>query len=314
MEYENAFEDLKNWNNSDDTMKDSEVTWMEMCNEDDQDVLKTTARSIVNRFYHEMVNHPSIKSHECFRARNTNPKSPVNFSCSLRKFRCAGFTKNNNQCSRHIAAGLPMCFQHSIRNFGVKLARTTLLDVDNNRLKMIGIIACRRNIQNGQVAFKRNDVICPYIGEIFVSSETDARFHKEACAPYTITIGRVNRRRRQEVDSSCVRGIGSYVNSALFRSSASDAEREILNKLGNDNFSSRRIKNNNIVSATANCRLVVLVTDVVGRVGRNPQPWIVATKNIRNNEELFIPLIGYNGCNQDDKHATFGQNYKRSGC
>ncbi|CAN0525862.1 unnamed protein product, partial [Scytosiphon promiscuus] len=84
------------------------------------------------------------------------------FKCVLEKYQCSAVKANGLRCTRSLAAGLPLCFQHCASTFGVKISKTSLVNSDRKRINMLGLFACKKDGSS----FQENDVICPYVGEI----------------------------------------------------------------------------------------------------------------------------------------------------
>jgi len=304
--YKNAFADIKKYTpNRDDAILDSSLNWPE-------NLPAKEARNIVNRFY--ATKGQGEPSKEKFKA--SNEVLGVDFRCNLEKYQCNASKANGERCTRKLAAGLPLCFQHCMSTFGVKISKTSLLDKDKKRINMLGLYACKKDGSS----FQQDDVICPYIGEIRSYKELEDIYPGEASATYTLTMGGGNRKDVQKVDAACIRGIGSYVNTAPQEIIPSQEERELIKESGS---STKILKNNGSMgSARSNCGINLLVTNLSTRrvngrkrnTAKNPQPWIVATREIKSGEELFAPIMSYNNVGPDDNAQTKGQNLKRTFC
>lgn len=302
--YRNAFADIRNYRPvRDDAVLDSSVNWP---------INPTHARNIVNRFYeHKGVGLPS---REKFKASNSLLN--VDVRCTLKKYQCCAPKANGQRCTRNLAAGLPLCFQHCSSTFGVKISKTSLVDSNDKRINMLGLFACRKD----GTSFKEHDVVCPYIGEILTYNQLEQMYPGEASASYALTMGGERRRDVQKIDSACLRGIGSYVNTAPYENTPNEEELNVIKESG----SSIKVKRTNGQrgNARSNCEINMLVTNLsrvrvrgrVQTVARNPQPWIVATREIKNGEELFAPILSYNRAGPNDKSVTVGQNLKRTTC
>lgn len=302
--YPNPFRDMTQFSMNEGAKKDSEVSWPD-------NLSSSQARNIINRFY-ALKGEGGGNSREHFRATNTD--FGVNVECYLEKYQCNSPKKNGDRCTRSLAAGLPLCFQHCLSTFGVKLVRTSLQTSSGARIPMLGVFACRKN----SVGFHENQVICPYIGEIRTRAQLEQLYPGDASASYTLVLGRPSRKNAQYIDSACVRGIGSYVNTATDSWPPTAEEQQLLDESGSSTMRAPVSGNGPSVRARANCMLVVLVSDITrragSRVGKNPQPWIVATRNILNGEELFASLVTYNRLGPNDLAETKKQNIKRSKC
>lgn len=301
MVFENAFHDFEETTVDDDVLLDSQVNWV-------TSLPPHQARELVNKFYHCINTEDVTDSRERFSA--VNDVYDFNFKCVLKKFRCLGTKRDNSRCTRRLAAGLPLCFQHTLSYFGVKLGRTTLISPSNgDRLSMIGVIACRR----GRPRFEPNDVICPYIGEIRSEEELDNIYPDEVAASYTLTLGRPDRPNIQHVDSACLRGVAGYINSAPRNARLTQQEKARVKNSGGG-IATRRVGPNGVVAAKYNCRLAVLVTSIENGRAIDPQPWVVAMRTIRNGEELFLNMEDYMEETEHDRHRTINQNLKRAPC
>lgn len=301
--YKNAFADIKNYlPHRDDAILDSSLNWPE-------NLPSGQARNIVNRFYG--IKGGGVPSKEKFKA--SNGPLGVDFKCDLEKYQCSAVKASGERCTRSLAAGLPLCFQHCMSTFGVKISKTSLVDKNKNRINMLGLYACKRD-------FKQDDVICPYVGEIRTYKQLEDIYPGDASATYTLTMGGMNRKDVEKVDAACLRGIGSYVNTAPEQRVPSAEERDLIKESGSS--TSIQLSNGQIGSARSNCEINLLVTNLSKRrvggrmrsIAKNPQPWIVATRNIKSGEELFAPILSYNNVGPEDKAKTTGQNLKRTLC
>lgn len=315
--YPNAFQDLTHYHDADDAVLDTDVTWPQAFGQGPG--AAALARNMVNRFYALINQGGPNPSRERFRAWNNVLN--VDTNCMLQKIRCNAPKANGQRCTRIFAAGLPLCFQHSISTFGVKLGRTLLLDVNNGRLPMLGVFACRRNLP----PFQNGDLIAPYIGDILTNEQLNAIYPGNASAPYGLSIGRNNRPNKENVDSACIRGLGAYVNSAPEEFIPTAAEHDTMAQ--SDSSNTRASVNGGQPQVTrSNCELVVVLTEIIdgvpvvghpgqtSRTGVSPQPWLRATRQIMNGEELYAPILNYNGAGPDDLNETRRQNLGRTSC
>lgn len=305
--YGNAFQDIKNYvPKRDDAVLDGSVLWPAT-------LPSMEARNIVNRFY-ALRGEGGQPGRERFTARNV--PLGVDVTCQLQRYQCNSVKANGQRCTRGVVAGIPLCFQHSLSTFGVKISKTSLVDSSGQRINMLGLFACKKTAP----AFQQNQVICPYIGEIRTHDELESMYPGDASATYTLVMGGDTRRDTQRVDSACMRGIGAYVNTAPSDLHVSPAEMERISESGSSIMKSQN--GGQPVRAVSNCEILLLVTNVVyqrvkGRrtkVAKNPQPWIVSTRQIASGEEIFAPILSYNHAGPHDHSSTRGQNLKRATC
>lgn len=262
------------------------------------------SRDIVSRFY-QSVSTGNSKS--VFVLRHT--PTGASFSCNLKNYKCAANRARGGRCTRDFSAGLPMCWQHSLSTFGVKLSKTSCLTnkTPYTRLKMLGLFACRTD------DFRSGDVICPYIGDIMSKQELELRYPGDVLAPYAVTVGEDS---GQRLDSACIRGIGAYANTAPSTGRPRPFEREQMKLSG---ISSHLINTSgHRVRAISNARLVVTVSSTSVRrgvvYGNQPQVWLVATRTIKSGNEIFVPISSYAVPTPDDVFSTSKTNIKRAAC
>lgn len=142
-----------------------------------------------------------------------------------------------NGCKRRVAIGLPLCWQHSRKQYGVRTGPSSIPGAGK------GLFAVRD--------FAKGDVICPYGGRLLTGEQVERLYPGETLAPYVERVSRDVYR-----DAACVRGIGSVANGMRLKSE-SNAETfvrrtrvpwlralkhipegtEILNHYGNEYFS-----------------------------------------------------------------------------
>lgn len=104
--------------------------------------------------------------------------------------RCSGRTSRNQRCSRRVCIGLPLCWQHAKKVYGVRVA--------NSALHGKGLFAA--------TPFSRGDWICPYGGEVITLAQMNGRYPGDCVAPYGMCDGN-----RCE-DGAVRRGVGTIAN------------------------------------------------------------------------------------------------------
>lgn len=107
-------------------------------------------------------------------------------------------------CRRKVAIGLPLCWQHSRLEYGVKVAPSTIKGGGK------GLFATKE--------FEKGKRICPYGGRLLTRAELDRLYPGKHLAPYAENVSKEYVR-----DAACVRGIGSMANGVP-RKKESNAE------------------------------------------------------------------------------------------
>lgn len=120
-----------------------------------------------------------------------------NYTCGNHAFRrnmdcerCTGRTTSGQRCSRTVCIGLPLCWQHAKKVYGVR--------VGNSTLHGKGVFAT--------ISFSRGDWICPYNGEVVTRAQLDTRYPGDCLAPY----GMCEDNRCE--DGASRRGLGTIAN------------------------------------------------------------------------------------------------------
>ncbi len=134
-----------------------------------------------------------------------NPNSRDNgqrFSCELESQQCVGTTKAGNQCSRSVVMGINLCWSHLQSEKNLKIKESTIPGAGK------GLFAWAPSQGDDDWVFKKNDIICEYIGAQVTNAETTRRYGKDATAPYSVGIPHT----RSDIDSSCVRGYAAFTN------------------------------------------------------------------------------------------------------
>lgn len=160
------------------------------------------------------------------------------FECQLQCNRCTYVNETTqNRCRRNVF-GLRMCWQHTIMVSHLRIKESTLPNAGK------GLFVQSKNHANNAIVFRNPNVICSYIGEHLTNDQLDQRYGRDRTANYA-TQGIT---RNDNIDSACLRGIGSLINH-----------------------------NNN---PNAEIRLQ--------RVGGQQMVRVVAIRPIRNGQEIFI--------------------------
>ena len=119
-------------------------------------------------------------------------------TCVLETHQCAWHAG----CRRQVTIGLDLCWQHCRKQYGVKVAPSSL----GGR----GLFAVR------DVA--RGASICPYGGRLLTTQEAEQLYPGDTLAPYMEQISS-----RAYRDAACVRGVGAMANGTR-RKADSNAE------------------------------------------------------------------------------------------
>jgi hypothetical protein len=131
------------------------------------------------------------------------------FGCPMTCMTCIGWKRNGQaDCSRSTCKSLPMCHSHALAYFNVEVK-------DTGSFVGLGLFAKRRHRRTPRTLplFLTGDLVCWYIGEKMTKAIVDARYPGDVTAPYAweeITMAPP----RPVFDSACMRGIGSFANSA----------------------------------------------------------------------------------------------------
>ena len=117
------------------------------------------------------------------------------FKCNLHCQKCEATNKNGVSCKRNTCKMLPTCYQHTKSVYGVEVKQSSIEKAG------LGLFSCRD--------FKKNDIICPYKGEILTKKELDERYGKSDIdySPYAVQMST-----DKFMYCSCFRGLGSYAN------------------------------------------------------------------------------------------------------
>ena len=123
-------------------------------------------------------------------------RSPL-FACALRCGRCTAKTTGGLRCRNRVCLGAPVCWQHTRRDKGLRLAKSTIPGAGR------GVFALGRS-------FRAGEIVCTYEGERMSKAQVDRRYPGDVTAPYTLCSpgGRC-------MDGACRRGVGSMLNGVM---------------------------------------------------------------------------------------------------
>jgi hypothetical protein len=127
------------------------------------------------------------------------------FQCHLDCEQCDYVTPTGQRCRRRVCVGVPTCWQHTIRKYGIKSSVSTIPGAGR------GLFATRD--------FARWDWICPYIGEN-ISIDCLRNRYGLTTAPYA-----ADALPGQVVDSACRRGIAALANGHFTQNGVSRSRR-----------------------------------------------------------------------------------------
>lgn len=140
---------------------------------------------------------PRKKTVLAFQFEDKSKTPPKKFSCDIKCKKCAAKTNNGQECKRTVCIGLPYCHQH--------LESKMKLKVKDTRYGK-GVFAWDKDKGEGTTVFKKGDLLTKYEGETLTQKQLEARYGKDATAPYGIQMG------KKFIDLACVRGIGGLFN------------------------------------------------------------------------------------------------------
>jgi hypothetical protein len=120
------------------------------------------------------------------------------FSCHLECSRCEHLNSNGQRCRRTVCFGIPVCWQHTRAQYGVRTGTSTIPGAGK------GLFAMK--------AFAIDDWICPYVGESITDACSDLRYG-QGTAPYSTA---ANDQGTQHLDSACRRGTAAMANGLFY--------------------------------------------------------------------------------------------------
>ena len=193
------------------------------------------------------------------------------WDCPLECMQCVArveYGGATRQCTRKTCYSLPYCWQHLKKLAHLRIGRTRLVDPGTgSRFKFLGLFACNQGDPGG-VVFKRGDVITPYIGEVITTQELDARYPgDDEVAPYVVSM-----RGDKHVDGACMRGVASLANDAIPGSRCVDGDACVVNAQFDE--------------------------------GDGVYPWLVATGDIRDGDEVFASYGAEYWGGEHKEHTT----------
>lgn len=141
------------------------------------------------------------------------------FSCALESRQCE-YVKNGHRCRLRTKRALPYCWQHAQIVDHVIIKQSTI------KAAGMGLFACDRNKDKGEVVFRKGDRITMYarkahgnqpaVGEFMKDKDMADRYGECVTAPYGVDAPR----KGIAVDTACQRSIGSYANTSKTAASA----------------------------------------------------------------------------------------------
>lgn len=117
------------------------------------------------------------------------------FQCEIACQQCEFVKENGIRCRNRTCFGVPYCWQHNRRVFGVQVRPS-----DHGK----GLFTTR--------FFASGSWIAPYKGELISTECLNLRYPGDVTAPYTVRRGA-----RSFIDSACYRGIASMANAKFGR-------------------------------------------------------------------------------------------------
>jgi hypothetical protein len=122
------------------------------------------------------------------------------FNHELQCQQCRFIKANGEECRNRVCIGLPRCYHHLIAEYDLQIKTSTIPNSGK------GLFANQRTAPANAIVFRRNEIICPYNGEITNQDILTERYG-DYTAPYAISIDNENAE-----DAAFVRGIGSVIN------------------------------------------------------------------------------------------------------
>ena len=117
-------------------------------------------------------------------------------SCPIYSGRCSFIKDDGHRCKNRVLLTQPFCWIHSYELFGVRVKPS--LAVPGQK----GLFAVKAKYPNN-VAFKKDDFICPYYGNIEDAEDLDVE-----SKPYAVKV-----KNGYEVNADCYRSLASNANS-----------------------------------------------------------------------------------------------------
>ena len=173
----------------------------------------------------------------------------TDFQCPVACFRCMGTTKTGSRCSKRTCIGSPFCWIHLLSEKKLRIKDSTIPNAGK------GVFVQDASKRPNAVVFKAGAEIVDYFGEMIGKTQLEERYGERGVAhddtgPYAAVISEVEPGLYE--DAACQRGAGAIVNQA------------------------RRFASNNVrfkVKRPQNGKKYIT---------------IAATKDIKNNKELFL--------------------------
>ena len=126
------------------------------------------------------------------------------FACTLKCERCSGADAKGGRCKRTVCIGVPLCWQHVVKYYHVKVKPSTLRNAGRGVFAQLPGPA--RNQDPNAIVFQRGQNILPYRGDVITEAERGRRY-AQATAVYAVT-----NEDGDYIDGACRRGIGTLIN------------------------------------------------------------------------------------------------------
>ena len=123
----------------------------------------------------------------------TDARETRAFECDLQCQRCTATKADGTQCRRTVCIWLPYCWQHTLREFGVRVGPSMAIPGTS------GLLSERR--------FETGSLVVPYVSESVTERVVRSRYGTgpDALGPYLF----------ENRDAACVRGVGAAPNGAF---------------------------------------------------------------------------------------------------
>lgn len=135
------------------------------------------------------------------------------FLCTLKCGQCRYIRPENNiRCKNRVCIGRPLCWIHNRKTYGVQVKQSTITDAGK------GLFATKD--------FEKDDLICPYVGELTTQACLNERYGEDGTGPYALTFdgGRAT-------DSACYRGVASMSNGLINQRTGRSRPRQLHNAI-----------------------------------------------------------------------------------
>lgn len=210
-----------------------------------------------------------------------NERGQPVFSCKVECMRCHGSRADGKRCARRTCIGTPFCFLHAQRLLGVRAKDYPGMGRGLMAIRK-GVLPSKWKLMSGRrpIVFRKGEFVLPYVGETLTKNEHDRRYVRksdDSAAEYVIEDGA-----GRLVDGACQRRIPVLANTVVSRLERTAPE--LAPYLG------QPIRYLSSVLSGTNCKFTVRTSahDWHGSLVPARSAWIVATKNIREGDQILV--------------------------